>query len=57
MTPIKDIPDAELLERIRELQSPAYGLTKNSPHQPISKSHRESLSKLESEARSRNLKI
>lgn len=54
---MKDISNADLLERIRILRSSAYGLTKNSPLNPISRFHAETLAKLESEARSRNLKI
>jgi hypothetical protein len=54
---VKDISSHELLARILELQSPAYGLVKSSPHMPISKIHREALTALEAEARRRNLKI
>ena len=49
MTPIQDISDSELLERIRVLRSPAY--------RNLSKFHTELLTNLEEEASHRKLKI
>jgi len=46
----------QIVERIRLLRRPAYGLVPESDHRPLSSYHAETLEQLEFEAHARNLK-
>jgi hypothetical protein len=55
-TPILELTDAQIIEAIQRLRSPAYQAS-SQPEKRISLTHTEYLEELEDQARIRNLKI